>query len=276
MNILSQTVPIQFDTGYSPYSAAYWREAFADVAQKGLTGVELAVAYPQIVDAADVRAEAGKHNLAVTTLSTGQIYGLEGLYLTAPEGDVRRRAAEILSGHIDLSAKLGFPNVTVGLLRGKLEPGGKELLEERLAEALLPLLAYAREAGVTLQLEPINRKETALLNTTAETLTFIEKLNFPGTLGLLYDTYHSCLEDGDMAKAVRIAAGKITNVHLSDSHRGLPGEGEIDFLPVLRALRESGYRGAFALETLCVPSREHVLAHYAASIKNATDNGGNL
>lgn len=271
MNILSQTVPIQFDTGYSPYQASDWRAAFADVAQKGFSGVELAVAYPGAVDAADVRAEADKHGLAITTLSTGQICGLAGLYLSAPEKDVRLRAADILRGHIGLSKKLGLPHVTVGLLRGKLEPGGKALLEERLADSLLPLLAYARDAGVTLQLEAINKKETAFLNTTAETLAFIERLNAAGTIGLLYDTYHAYLEGEDMAGAVRAAAGNITNVHFADSHRGLPGEGEIDFVPVVRALKESDYKGAFTLETLCVPSREHVLAHYAAKLKNATE-----
>lgn len=271
MNILSQTVPIQFDTDYSPYQATDWRGAFADVAQKGLTGVELAVAYPGAVDAADVRAEADKHGLAITTLSTGQIYGLAGLYLSAPEKDVRLHATDILRGHIDLSKKLGFPNVTVGLLRGKLETGGKALLEERLAESLLPLLAYAREAGVKLQLEAINKKETAFLNTTAEALAFIERLNAAGTVGLLFDTYHAHHESEDMAGAVRAAAGHITNVHFSDSHRGLPGEGEIDFRPVVRALKEGGYKGAFTLETLCVPSRAHVLAHYAAKLKNAIE-----
>lgn len=276
MNILSQTVPIQFDTVFSPYAAADWRAAFEDVALLGLTGVELAVAYPERVDAALVRSAAQNYGLAITTLSTGQIYGLAGLYLTAPDAQARAKAAGILRGHIDLSAKLGLPHVTVGLVRGKLEPGGEALLEERLADALFPLLAYAREQGVKLQIEAINRGETSFLNSAAKTLSFIDKLNAGETLGLLYDTYHSHLEDADMADAVRAAAGKITNVHFADSHRGLPGEGTIDFAPVMRALEETGYRGALTLETLCVPTREHVLAHYAGAIKNLLYIGGNV
>ncbi len=269
MNTLSQTVPIQYDTVFSPYAAAHWREAFADVAKNGLTGVEIAVAYPERADAADVLNEAKKNGLAITTISTGQIYGLGGLYLTSPDAEIRERAVEVVRGHIDLAAKLGFPPVTIGLLRGKLEPGAKEELEALLAHTLAPLCAYAEEKGVTLQIEAINRKETSIINSTKEVLAFIERMGNPKSLGLLFDTYHSNLEDGDTIATARLAAGKITNVHLADSHRGLPGEGTIDFPAVCRAIKEGGYTGAFALETLSVPTREHVLAHYAASIKKA-------
>ena len=113
---------------------------------------------------------------------------------------------------------------------------------------------------------------TSLLNSTAECLAFLERMGNPEALGLLFDTYHANIEDGDMPAAVRAAAGKIKNVHLADSHRGLPGEGEIDFAPIVAALRESGYRGAFALETLCVPTKEHVLEHYADAVKATVGN----
>lgn len=271
MNILSQTVPIQYDTGFSPYGAAGWREAFADVAKHGLTGVEIAVAYPEKADAALLFNEAEKNGLAITTVSTGQICGLEGQYLTAEDTALRMRAAQTVMRHIGLAERIGRPNVTIGLLRGK--PGvdtPAAVLEEMLAQSLVPLCARAKEAGVKLQLEAINRSEASFINSTAQCLAFIERMGAPDALGILYDTYHSYIEDEDMLGAVKAAAGKITNVHLADSHRGLPGEGNIDFQRVCRALRESGYRGAFALETKCVPDREHILRFYAASIKKAT------
>ena len=33
MNRLSQTVPLQYDTTFSPYAAVGWRAAFADLQQ---------------------------------------------------------------------------------------------------------------------------------------------------------------------------------------------------------------------------------------------------
>lgn len=271
MNLLAQTVPVQYDTGFSPYKAAHWREAFADVAKHGLSGVEIAIAYPDKADAALIRGEAEKNGLVITTISTGQICGLEGQYLTSKDAGLRMRAAETVMNHIAISEKLGRPNVTIGLLRGKPgvdTPPGE--LEEMLAQTLVPLCARAKEAGVKLQIEAINRSEASFINNTAQCLAFIERMGAPDALGVLYDTYHSYIEDPDMLEAVKTAANRITNVHLADSHRGLPGEGNIQFRKICHALTENGYRGAFALETKCVPSEEHILRFYAASIKKAT------
>jgi xylan 1,4-beta-xylosidase len=74
--------------------------------------------------------------------------------------------------------------------------------------------------------------------------------------------------EGLQYEAIRAAGGRIKNVHFADSYRGLPGEGNIDFASVVRALVESGYTGAFALETLCIPTCEHILEHYASAIKS--------
>ena len=50
MNRLSQIVPLQHDSIVSPYPAAGWRAAFADLGRKGFTGVEIAVTYPERID----------------------------------------------------------------------------------------------------------------------------------------------------------------------------------------------------------------------------------
>ncbi len=268
MSILSQTVPVQFDTDYSPYHATDWREAFADVAKQGLTGLELAVAYPEELDADEVLAEAKRHGLAITTLSTGQICGMEGAFLTASDAAARRRAAEILGAHIHLSTRLGRPHVTIGLLRGGF--GENAGTNELLAEMLRPLCEMARAEGVMLQIEPINRLESDMLNSTLQTLGFLQELNEPDAMGLLYDSYHSDLEDAAPLAAAKAALPYITNVHLADRGRLLPGEGGFDFPALVRLLVESGYTGTFALETKCLPSRAHVLANYGSSIAQAT------
>jgi len=268
MPILSQTVPVQLDTAYSPYFAANWREAFADVAKQGLTGLELAVAYPNDLDADAVLEEARRHELCITTLSTGQICGLEGLFLTSADADARRRAAEVLRAHIRLSTHLGRPHVTIGLLRGGF--GNDAGTEALLAEMLWPLCAAAKDEGVKLQIEPINRTETAILNSTQQVLDFLRALNEPEAIGVLYDSYHSDLEDDDLLAAAQAALPSITNVHFADRGRLLPGEGGIDFSALTKLLLNAGYAGPIALETKCLPSREHVLTHYGKSMLQAT------
>ena len=267
MNKISQTIPYQFDTVFSPFKAAEFSGALAFLEQAGFTGIELAIAYPDevVTDALQKQLEA--HHLTATALSTGQIYGLKGLFLSSFDEEIRKQAAAVLNGHIELSAKLGFPVVTVGLMRGKLEQGDKQLLIHNLKEAMLPCVELAKKRGVMLQMEPINSAETVIIHSTNDGLAFLKELGDPENVGILYDTYHSNLEDGDMLAAIRAAAGRITNVHLADSHRGLPGYGTIDFKAVYREIQATGYKGAYALETLSIPSPEFVNAHCYESVR---------
>jgi sugar phosphate isomerase/epimerase len=125
---------------------------------------------------------------------------------------------------------------------------------------------YSQKRGVSLQIEPINKSETNILNNVYETLEFIDGLGNPENLGLLYDTYHSNIEDGGMIEAIKAAAGRIKNVHFADSDRGLPGYGTLDFPKIFKAVIDTGYQGAFALETLSKPSVEFVRENCASSI----------
>lgn len=259
---------MQYDTIFSPFKAFEFDYALQYIKEKGFTGVELAVAYPKEVNADELAKDLGKYNLAVTTLSTGQIYGLKGFFLSSPNEVIRGQAIKTVLEHIDLSTMLGYPPVTIGLIRGKLGKDDHNTLLNNLKESLLECIEYACRRNVVLQLEPICKSETVLINSIDEALSFLDSVGNPENLGILYDTYHSNLEDRDMISAIKAAAGKITNVHFSDSNRGLPGSGSIDFLSVYKALVDTSYKGAIALETLCIPTVEFVKENFATSMYN--------
>ncbi len=161
---------------------------------------------------------------------------------------------------------MGYPCITIGLIRRKREKGDKDLMWDNLKSTVMSCVEYAFKRNVNLQLEPICKAETLLINNMQEALDFLTELGNPENLGILYDTYHSWIEDDGMTEAITAAGGKITNVHIADSNRGMPGTGEIDFYSVKEALRSIGYRGAYALETLSIPSADHVKMHGANSI----------
>lgn len=266
MNKISQTLPYQYDTIFSPFKTSEFSYALEFLAEQGFTGVELAIAYPAQVDESKLLKQLLSNNLVATTLSTGQIYGLEGLCLSSFDEDIRNRSIQIVKEHVNLSSGLGNPCVTIGLIRGKLEKGDKSALLDNFKIALMPCVEYAYKRNVSLQIEPICKAETALINNTYEALQFLRELGDPENLGLLYDTYHSNLEDNGMINGIIAAAGRITNVHLADSHRGLPGYGSINFQKVYEAIQNTGYQGPYALETLSIPSEDFVKENCAASI----------
>jgi sugar phosphate isomerase/epimerase len=72
--------------------------------------------------------------------------------------------------------------------------------------------------------------------------------------GLTVDIGHvHCVETGPIADYLRAWQTRIFNIHIEDMRKGIHehlrfGEGEIDFLPVLRTLREIGYDGCVNVE----------------------------
>ena len=71
----------------------------------------------------------------------------------------------------------------------------------RLVEGLRPLADYAGERGVCLAIEPLNRFETSFLNTAAQTMEVVDRVDSPA-IGVLLDTFHMNIEEKDQAAAI--------------------------------------------------------------------------
>jgi inosose dehydratase len=102
-------------------------------------------------------------------------------------------------------------------------------------------------------------------------------------VGLLLDTGHLTFAGGDPMRALQRHAGRIVHVHCKDIRQdklarakkqdssfldavlgdvfAVPGDGSIDFAPVLQALARSGYRGWLVVEADQDPARAHPLTH---------------
>lgn len=113
---------------------------------------------------------------------------------------------------------------------------------------IAPVVAYAARAGVRIAVEPLNRYETSLLNTVAQTLDALEGL--PGdAIGIALDTYHQNIEEHSLPEAVAVAAGRIVHVQVCANDRGAPGADHLDWPGFLAALRAAEYRGALCIES---------------------------
>lgn len=98
----------------------------------------------------------------------------------------------------------------------------------------------ARAAGVTLNLEIVNRFESNLLNTAAQGLAFIRDTGMEN-IYLHLDTFHMNIEEADPIQAIRNARGHIGYFHIGESNRGYLGSGTINFPPIFDVLVETGY-----------------------------------
>ena len=136
-------------------------------------------------------------------------------------------------------------------------PGRRRSAEEwRRAVDFHQQLGPALEnAGVDLAIEPLNRFETFFLNTTADGARLVDEIGHP-RIGLLLDTFHSNIEDPDVAEAFRLAGGRIKHVHACENDRGAPGSGHVDFPAVLRSLKAVGYDRWLTIESFDANSPE--------------------
>jgi D-psicose/D-tagatose/L-ribulose 3-epimerase len=119
---------------------------------------------------------------------------------------------------------------------------------DRLVEGLKPLADYAGERGVRLGIEPLNRFETSLLNTAAQVMEVVERIDSPAA-GVLLDTFHMNIEEKDQAAAIRLAGDKLVHFHACGNDRGAPGADHIAWEAIVTALRETGYSGAAVIES---------------------------
>jgi sugar phosphate isomerase/epimerase len=238
----------------------------ATAAALGFDCVELHIRNPRDFDAKALARVSAETGVRIAAIGTGLEYTLNGLSLTSDDAAVREKALRRMREHIDLAAHFGAV-VFLGLIRGKC--GRMALVPEyldRLERGLAPLAEYAAERRAPTGLEPVAYYFSDLLNTTTETLRFLER---PGlqSIGVLLDTHHIHLEDRDMDASFQSCAGKITHVHLSDSNRRYPGAGNVDFSRVARALDAVGYSGAVSLEILPAPSGEEAARRGIAGMR---------
>jgi sugar phosphate isomerase/epimerase len=228
----------------------HWEENIAKIRSFGYDGVELAVRDPKLLDMPLLNSRLAEHCLLVPAIGTGQVYGEEGLSFTYPEENVRKKAIERVGAHVDLASGLGAA-VIIGLVRGKRGPGvNTDLAELWLVEALR--VCAAKNRAVKLALEPINRYETDLINTTMSGLKLVEKIRMEN-VGLLLDTFHMNIEEPSLPESILSARDRLFHFHIADSNRWHPGAGHTDFRSIVDALDRISYKGFLSAEILPLP-----------------------
>lgn len=142
---------------------------------------------------------------------------------------------------------------------------------DRMIEGLAQVAPLARAAGQTFAVEPLNRFETDMLNTTRQGVTLVDTVNDAG-LGLMLDTFHMNMEDQSIPDAIRLAGKRTVHFQANENHRGFPGTGNMDWPAIMRALHQVGYTGPVSLEPFRRDDQRLALpiAHWRAPAEDET------
>ncbi|MFA6505710.1 MAG: sugar phosphate isomerase/epimerase family protein [Treponemataceae bacterium] len=253
----SATITCQYDTPFAPFPVSQYDEALSWVKQSGFDGAEVCISNYDSIAAWKIKNDLDKAGLTCSTISTGQSRILENISLLHDDPEAQKKAQRRIREHIDAAVILGS-KVTIGLLRGLGEAKRLEAQKALLLKNILPCVKYAEDKGVTLLIEAINRYETAMLNSAAQTIDFIAEAGGSPSLGILWDLFHANIEDPAFDTAIDAMGGRLRHVHIADSNRYFPGYGHIDFHAVYDKLKSTGFKDYMSFECFNLPSAQEV------------------
>ncbi|MGQ7947730.1 sugar phosphate isomerase/epimerase family protein [Flavobacterium sp. WC2509] len=106
---------------------------------------------------------------------------------------------------------------------------------------------YANERNITIAPEPINRYESYVFTSADEVLDMIENLDQPN-IGLHLDTFHMNIEERNFYDPIIRAGNHLKHIHITESDRGMTGEGNVHWDDFFKALATINYHGPLVLE----------------------------
>lgn len=196
-----------------------------------------------------------------------------------PEGDISSadpaivtHGVDILDRAVALVRDLGGTKLA-GILssaHGKQEHSLSRKGWDTSVAALSKVAERAKAAGVTLNLEIVNRFESNMLNTAAQGMAYIRDTGASNVL-LHLDTFHMNIEEADVGLAIRHAADKIGYLHIGESHRGYLGTGTIDFTAIFDALTAIGWDDYVTFESFSTTIVDKDLSLKTAIWRNLWD-----
>lgn len=169
--------------------------------------------------------------------------------ISSLDADIRRRGLDRHRASLKLARDMGayhMGGIIYGVF-GKAEAAATDENRKVAADALAILADEAKPMGIRLAMEILNRYETNMFNTVDEAIAFV-KLSGSDNLFLHLDTFHMNIEETDMLAALRRALPYLVYFEMDQNDRGLLDLGAIDFEPMLRVLKDSGYRDIIGAE----------------------------
>ena len=131
--------------------------------------------------------------------------------------------------------------------------------EERLIvrQVFTEVSGYARERNITIAPEPINRYESYVFTAAGEVLEMIDSIG-ASNIGLHLDTFHMNIEERNFYDPIISAGSRLKHLHITESDRGMLGEGNVHWDDLFRGLAEINYQGPLVLENFSSEIRELV------------------
>ena len=117
---------------------------------------------------------------------------------------------------------------------------------QQISRFLQNVADVADQTGVTIAIEPLNQKETNIINTVAEAAELAQQIDRPA-IQALADFYHMDEENEPLHHLTDYKTW-LAHVHVADTDRRAPGTGQYPYPTFVEQLRRVGYEGFISVE----------------------------
>lgn len=221
----------------------------AKAAEMGFDCFSIPVEQPDLIDVSAIKRTQAECGIRLNmTVAFGPDRDL-----TADDPKLRQNSLNYMQQCMILAEQLGTP-VLVGPAyscvgkRRKISDEQRKIEWDRAVQGLRKAGEMASQFGVKLGIEPLNRFETDLVNTCAQAKQLIQDVN-SSQIKIHLDTFHMHIEEKSLFDAVVLAGDDLVGLDASECDRGTPGEGQVNWAELARALKYIGYKGDCTIET---------------------------
>jgi protein FrlC len=226
-------------------------ETIKRIARAGYDGIEIGCAAPHAWPAylnsqrrRDLRALMADQNLPAVSLLPAPGGG-PGNNVASPMIEERTATIAHYKEVIDLAHDLGATKVLY-IAGWRVFGTPLEQAWDWTRTALKDIGRYAAEKGVTVCIEN-TAADSNLVDTAGQALMLREQVGLEN-VQLMFDTYHALYRNEVSSDQVYEIGDHLAHVHFADANRLPPGEGSVDFLGVLQALKDIDFKGYCTME----------------------------
>lgn len=170
------------------------------------------------------------------------------LKITGPDVDMRA-LADYVGTSMVRAEEAGVEVIVFGSGGARCIPDGfdRSIAHDQLVAFCRMVGPTARDHGVTVVVEPLNKSECNVLNTVDECAQLVREVAHPG-VRLLVDAYH-LLRDGDSHESIVTHGKLLAHVHIATiPNRLAPAAEDCDFSELFNALAMAKYDGRVSIE----------------------------
>lgn len=144
--------------------------------------------------------------------------------------------------------RIGSSVVVFGSGRSRHVPDGwsREKAEHQILELLNIMADECSGTGLVIAIEPLNTKESNIINSVAEGVHFARQIN-RSPIRVLADFYHMD-EEREALDTISEHKDWLAHIHVADTGRLSPGTGTYPYEKFMAELRAAGYQGMISAE----------------------------